>query len=223
MVCISLIISGIANLVVGISNHFSLIKYVWLLNGFSMSILWPSLIRLLSECLPKKDMTQATLAMGTTVATGTFLAYGLSALLVKINFKLVFNLAAAIFAVVAILWVSMYSGMVGKIRGNFIEEEIAVSQTQNSENKQGFNKLFLAMKLGYGVMFSSIPVFILQAIFALPAGVLAPYITESFIDQLTALGGVFMLCIGFNLLEIRKIKTANFLPALLGALVMFFI
>ena len=83
--------------------------------------------------------------------------------------------------------------------------------------------LFLAMKLGYGVMFSSIPVFILQAIFALPAGLLAPYITESFIAQLTALGGVFMLCIGFNLLEIRKIKTANFLPALLGALVMFFI
>ena len=147
MVCISLILSGIANLVVGISNHFSLIKYVWLLNGFSMSILWPSLILLLSECLPKKDMTQATLAMGTTVATGTFLAYGLSALLVKINFKLVFNLAAAIFAVVAILWVSMYSGMVGKIRGNFIEEEIAVSQTQNSENKQGFNKSILLLSV----------------------------------------------------------------------------
>ncbi|MBE5753457.1 MAG: DUF554 domain-containing protein [Clostridiales bacterium] len=83
--------------------------------------------------------------------------------------------------------------------------------------------LFLAMKLGYGVMLSSILVFVFQALFALPAGILSTYITESFIAQLTAIGGVFMLCIGFNLLEIKKIKTANFLPALLGALVMFFI
>lgn len=83
--------------------------------------------------------------------------------------------------------------------------------------------LFLAMKLGYGVMLSSIPVFVLQALFALPAGILSAYITEAFIAQLTALGGVFMLCIGINLLEIKKIKTANFLPALLGSLVMFFV
>lgn len=81
--------------------------------------------------------------------------------------------------------------------------------------------LFLAMKLGYGVMFSAIPVFVLQGIFAVLAGVLSPYITAAFIAQLTAIGGVFMLCIGMNLLEIKKIKTANFLPALLGAFLIF--
>lgn len=81
--------------------------------------------------------------------------------------------------------------------------------------------LFLAMKLGYGVMLSAIPVFVLQTLFVVVASVLTPYITDAFIAQLTAIGGVFMLCIGINLLEIKKIKTANFLPALLGALVMF--
>lgn len=83
--------------------------------------------------------------------------------------------------------------------------------------------LFLGMKLGYGVTLSAILVFVLQALFALLAGSLSAYLTPAFLSQLTALGGVFMLCIGINLLEIKKIKTANFLPALLGSLVMFWI
>lgn len=82
--------------------------------------------------------------------------------------------------------------------------------------------LFLAMELGSGVMVSAIPVFVLQSIFALLANVLSPYITDEFISQLTAIGGIFMLSIGMNLLEIKKIKTANFLPALLGSIFMFF-
>ena len=83
--------------------------------------------------------------------------------------------------------------------------------------------LFLGMKLGYGVTLSAIPVFVLQALFALLATSLSAYLTPVFLSQLTAIGGVFMLCIGINLLEIKKIKTANFLPALLGSLVMFWI
>lgn len=83
--------------------------------------------------------------------------------------------------------------------------------------------LFLGMKFGYGVTLSAIPVFVLQALFALLATSLSAYLTPTFLSQLTAIGGVFMLCIGINLLEIKKIKTANFLPALLGALVMFWI
>lgn len=82
---------------------------------------------------------------------------------------------------------------------------------------------FLAMKLGYGVMLSAVPVFVLQSVFALLASSLSAYLTPAFLGELTALGGVFMLCIGINLLEIKKIKTANFLPALLGSLVMFWI
>gem|GEM_PF-2378633 len=56
----SLLLSGTANLIVGVSTNFSVVKYMWLVNGFSMSILWPSLIRLLSETLSKKDMAKAS-------------------------------------------------------------------------------------------------------------------------------------------------------------------
>ena len=147
MVFASLIVSGIVNFVVGISVNFALIKYLWLLNGLSMSILWPSLIRLLSESLPKKDMPQATMVMGTTVATGTFLVYGLSAVFVKIDFKLAFYLAAVVFAIVAFIWIFSFSGLVKKARENYKEDEIATTVTQTTGNKDAYNKSLLLLNI----------------------------------------------------------------------------
>ena len=110
----SLTISGIVNLLVGITNNFALINALWLINGFSMSVLWPCLIRLLAETLSKKDMAKASITMGTTVAVGTFLVYALSALFVKLNFKLSFYLPSVIFIAVAIVWVLSYNSLTNK-------------------------------------------------------------------------------------------------------------
>jgi OPA family glycerol-3-phosphate transporter-like MFS transporter len=143
----SLVISGVANFIVGFSNNFVLIKYLWLLNGFSMSILWPSLIRLLSESLSKKDMTKATLAMGTTVATGTFLVYGLSAIFAKINFKIIFYIASVLFAVVSCVWIFSFSGLVKKVCASCKEDEIKLTATQTTEHSEKFNKSILLLSI----------------------------------------------------------------------------
>ena len=50
----SLILSGLMNLLVGLINDFEIVKYLWLVNGAALSVLWTSLIRLLSETLDKK-------------------------------------------------------------------------------------------------------------------------------------------------------------------------
>ena len=147
IVFVSLVISGVANFIVGISNNFVLIKYLWLLNGFSMSILWPSLIRLLSESLSKKDMTKATLAMGTTVATGTFLVYGLSAIFAKIDFKIIFYIASVLFAVVSCVWIFSFSGLVKKVCASCKEDEIKLTATQTTEHSEKFNKSILLLSI----------------------------------------------------------------------------
>ena len=74
----SLLVSGLMNILVAISENFSLVKYFWLINGAALSVLWPSLIRLLSETLDEKEIGRAVIVMGTTVATGTFFVYGLT-------------------------------------------------------------------------------------------------------------------------------------------------
>ena len=79
--------------------------------------------------------------------------------------------------------------------------------------------LLLAVKYGKGVAFSAIPVFIIQGAFCLLSELIGPFLIEEilFRQQLTAIGGVFVMMIGINLLGIKKMHVANMLPALLGA------
>lgn len=109
----SLLISGLMNALVGISNNFSLVKYFWLINGGALSVLWPSLIRLLSETMDEKNMPRAVIVMGTTVATGTFFVYGLSALFVKfLTYTVMFFVAGILLPAIALLWIFAYPHLV---------------------------------------------------------------------------------------------------------------
>ena len=101
----SLAVSALMNLAVGIVSDFEIIKYLWLINGAAMSFLWTSLIRLLSETLDKDDIPRATVAMGTTVAIGTFAVYGISsAVATSLSYRTVFYIAAVLLAAVTLVW-----------------------------------------------------------------------------------------------------------------------
>lgn len=102
----SLTVSGAVNLAVAITPSFEIVKYLWLINGLALSVLWPCIIRLLSESLSKKYMAKATVIIGTTVAAGTFAIYALSALYASFSaFKLAFITAAVFMPLVAIIWI----------------------------------------------------------------------------------------------------------------------
>lgn len=120
----SLLVSGVANLLAAVVQNFAFVKYLWLINGASMSVLWPSLIRLLSENLDKKDVARAVVIMGTTVATGTFLVYGMSALFVALgNFRITFFVAATLLPTIAFVWFIFEPKLTLKNEGKQAEEE----------------------------------------------------------------------------------------------------
>ncbi|MDY4788214.1 MAG: DUF554 domain-containing protein [Bacilli bacterium] len=75
--------------------------------------------------------------------------------------------------------------------------------------------IILASTLGYGVIFASIPIILYEGGITLLAGVLQPFMTELLINQVCMVGYAIIFCIGINFLEIRKIKTANLIPALI--------
>ena len=83
----------------------------------------------------------------------------------------------------------------------------------------GFCSLLFTTTFGVGVAFSAIPVFLYEggiALFATQINHWVPHnLLKSFINEMTATGGVMILAIGLNLLEITKIRTANLLPGLL--------
>ena len=107
MIAGSLILSGTINLAIALGVPFHLIKWLWMINGFALSILWPTLIRQITEKLPKKYLGKSSIAMGTTVATGTLMIYALSSIYAHFNsFKLAFYTAAFAGISVSVFWLS---------------------------------------------------------------------------------------------------------------------
>ena len=89
----------------------------------------------------------------------------------------------------------------------------------------GFAAMAFASTLGFGVLFSSVMVLIYQGAISLLARQIQGVMTEPMILELTATGGVILAGIAIsNLLEIKKIRTASFIPAIiLAPLIVFLI
>ena len=81
----------------------------------------------------------------------------------------------------------------------------------------GFAALAFASVLGMGVTFSAIVVLIVQGSLTLGSSLFSEILTEGMVSELTATGGVIMLGIAVHMLELKKIRLANYLPALLFA------
>jgi uncharacterized protein len=77
--------------------------------------------------------------------------------------------------------------------------------------------LSFASVLGWGVLLSAGTVLVVQGALTLSAGLLEEIVTESMIEAMTATGGVLILGLGLVLLELKEVRVANMLPALLIA------
>jgi len=83
----------------------------------------------------------------------------------------------------------------------------------------GVAALFLATTLGVGVALSVIPVIIVQGGIALSASAIQPFMTPAVISSITGVGGALILCIGIDLLGIKRLPVGNMLPAIIIAAV----
>ncbi len=105
-VTIALVASCVINLAMTFCNGIDEMKYLWFFNGVFQSILWSSLIKTLSNNLADNKLSKAIMVMSTTVASGTFAAYGIAALFsyLELNWTSIFYVAAALVGAVAVLW-----------------------------------------------------------------------------------------------------------------------
>lgn len=84
----------------------------------------------------------------------------------------------------------------------------------------GLTSVAMAASLGFGVVFSSVPVFIYQASLTLAAGWIQPFMSEAAVTEMSATGGLMLMAIGVNLLGLMKIRVMNMLPGLVAAVVL---
>ena len=81
----------------------------------------------------------------------------------------------------------------------------------------GVTSIAFTAAMGIGVLFSVIPVFLYQGGITLLARTIKDFLSPEIINEMTAVGGILIWGIGFGLLEIKKIKVGNLLPAILVA------
>ncbi|MDL2307157.1 DUF554 domain-containing protein [Desulfovibrio sp. OttesenSCG-928-C06] len=78
----------------------------------------------------------------------------------------------------------------------------------------GFAAMAFAAAMGTGVIFSALPVLLLQGLITIFAVYLQAVLSPDMILELKATGGILIMGISLNMLELTKIRLSNLLPAL---------
>jgi uncharacterized membrane protein YqgA involved in biofilm formation len=81
----------------------------------------------------------------------------------------------------------------------------------------GLVALILASTLGWGVGLSAVVILVYQGALTALAGAADSVLTDRMILEMTATGGVMVIGIGVRVLDLREIRVASFLPALVIA------
>lgn len=78
----------------------------------------------------------------------------------------------------------------------------------------GISAIMFASTLGIGVMLSAVSVFIYQGTITLAASLIQGILITSVVNEMSAIGSLLIIGLGFNMLGLTKIKVANMLPAI---------
>ncbi len=78
----------------------------------------------------------------------------------------------------------------------------------------GVTSIIFASAMGLGVMFSSAAVFIYQGMITITAVFMKSFLVPATIEQMTSVGGLLIMAIGFNMLKVTAIRVGNLIPAI---------
>jgi uncharacterized protein len=103
--------------------------------------------------------------------------------------------------------------IVGSIQDGLGDHELLIVKA----GLDGFAAIAFAAIYGWGVILSAITVVVIQGGIALASGSLESIFTDPMLDALGAAGGVLLLGIALRLLDLRQVRVANMLPAIVLA------
>ena len=204
-VTIAMIVSSLCNLGIALSPSIEPMKYIWLVNGLAQSMLWCNILNIQSRFLASKDIGRCIIWNCMTYSIGTFISYGVSALLkeLEISWRAVFFFAFAAVFTVGLTWFFGVRRTEYRFHhdGAEIEEEPAPKATASSALPTGKVSLFT-------------PYFIFVFIFACMGAACSVFIRDGVVTWLPSI-----LEQDFGLKESLSILLTMILPeiSLLGA------
>ena len=103
--------------------------------------------------------------------------------------------------------------IVGSIQDGLGDHELLIVKA----GLDGFASIAFAAVYGWGVILSVITILVIQGGIALGSGALENLFTDPMLDALGAAGGVLLLGIALRLMDLRQVRVANLLPAIVFA------
>jgi uncharacterized membrane protein YqgA involved in biofilm formation len=91
-------------------------------------------------------------------------------------------------------------------------EQLAIKATID-----GFASVAFAATFGIGVLASAGTIFVFQGSLALLGSLIGAFMTEPMVAEMVATGGIMLMGMSVKMLDIKPIRLANFLPALVVA------
>ena len=79
----------------------------------------------------------------------------------------------------------------------------------------GISALLFASALGIGVLFSTVPLIIYQGGITLLVMLIGKNIPEQYIIEITVIGGVLLIGLALDILNVKKLRILNMLPSLI--------
>ena len=116
-------------------GSFSFIKYMWCINGFLLSLMWPCIIRVVSESISEKYKNCSVVLFGTVTAVGVCITYGLSSLFKAINhFEIIYIFSASVGIICSIIWMLSFKKMTLKQESNEDKKKENVKGNENIDS-----------------------------------------------------------------------------------------
>lgn len=84
----------------------------------------------------------------------------------------------------------------------------------------GIAAIVMASSLGVGVLFSGVMVLIYQGSITYFASYLAPLLTDTVINEMTAVGSILLIGLALNMLKVTDLKIMNYAPAIFFPIVL---
>jgi sugar phosphate permease len=132
-----------------LSGDYRIMAALWLVNGIAQSMLYSLIIRTLSKNIKSGSISKAIYTMSTTVAVGTALAYGISALFVALDmWYLTFFTAAAFLVTAACIWVYIMTQIEkAKKNGELEDDDLPFGAAAKNTSARGKVSAFFIVTL----------------------------------------------------------------------------
>jgi len=79
----------------------------------------------------------------------------------------------------------------------------------------GFSAMLLASALGIGVLFSTVPLLLYQGGITLLVVLIGKNIPDQYINEITVIGGILLIGLALDILNVKKLHILNLLPSLI--------